>query len=86
MSFRVVMNTVLVFALVPALAAQPVPGRWQKLDRQTPGLQVIVEMRDGERINGAFRSSNQEMLTVLEVTGTERFLRKVDVRKVVTAE
>jgi hypothetical protein len=80
------MTTVLFLAMVPVAAAQPMPGRWQKLDRQVPGLQVIVEMKDGEKINGGFKASDPETVTVLEITGTERLLRKADVRKVVTAE
>jgi len=83
---RSMMGVIGFFVTAAMLQAQAVPGRWQKLDSQEQGVQIIVEMKDGESIRGAYKGSTPEALNVLEIGGKERMLRKADVRKVVSAE
>ncbi len=68
------------------LDAEVPPGRWAKMDLQPPGLEIAVMMRDGEKIAGLLKSCAAETLTLAEIDGTERVLRKADIRKVVTRD
>jgi hypothetical protein len=85
MNARVAGLVVFLFAPV-MICAQVPPGRWQKMDAQPPGVQIIVELKQGESISGAFKGSTAEALTVLEISGKERLLRKADVRKIASGE
>ncbi len=64
------------------LNAQVVPGRWEKLDSQPTGKQIIVTLKAGDRLECAFKESGADNLTVVTSTGSELKVAKSEVRKV----
>ncbi len=65
------------------LKAQVVPGRWEKVDALEQGTEIIITMKSGERVDGAFQQHDAEILFVAEVNGSERPIPERDVAKVV---
>jgi hypothetical protein len=64
----------------PSRAQVAVPGRWERVDRWPPGEPVIITLKSGERIAGAFRSSTPEDLVL--TTPLEERIPKAEVRQV----
>ena len=76
----------LVVLLITSLQAGVVPGRWEKLDSQPPGKQIIVTLKIGDRMECTFKSSGPDDLTVTDPSGTERKVPKSEVQTIVSAE
>ena len=70
---------------ISSLQAGVVPGRWEKLDSQGSGTQLIIILDSGDRMGCNFKSSSSGDLTVIDQTGIERILPKSGVRKIVSA-
>ena len=84
------MNTqsvvIILLVLTTSLQAQGVPGRWEKLDRQPTGKQIIVTLKAGDRMEGAFKESGTDDLTRMTSTGRELKVAKSEVRSVETED
>ena len=76
----------LLLLLSPSLQAGVIPGRWEKLDSQPPGKQMIVTLNSGDRMEYTFKSSGPDDLTVTDPGGTERRVPKSEVQKIVSRE
>ena len=76
----------LMMFLLPAalLRSQTIVGRWEKVDALTPGTEIAVKLKSGERIDCAFKSSGPEALILSEPGGTERSIPKAAVDTVVS--
>ncbi len=72
----------LAFLVTTSLQAQVIPGRWEKLNRQPTGKQIIVTLKAGDRLECAFKESGADDLTVVTSTGSELKVAKSEVRKV----
>ena len=68
------------------LNAQVVPGRWEKLDSQPTGKQIIVILKAGDRLECAFKESRADDLTVITSTGRELSIAKSEVREIESQE
>ena len=68
------------------LNAQVVPGRWEKLDSQPTGKQIIVILKAGDRLECAFKESGADDLTVITSTGRELSIAKSEVREIESQE
>ena len=68
------------------LNAAVVPGRWEKVDGLQEGTQIVVEMKSGDRLEGAFKGSSPQDLTVTDPAGSDRQVPKTAVAKIMTAE
>ncbi len=68
------------------LNASVVPGRWEKVDGLQEGTQIVVEMKSGDRLEGAFKGSSSQDLTVTNPAGSDRQVPKTAVAKIMTAE
>jgi len=68
------------------LNAQVVPGRWEKLDSQPTGKQIIVNLKAGDRLEGALKESGADDLTVITSTGRELNIAKSEVREIESQE
>lgn len=62
-----------------------VPGRWEKVQAEKPGTEMIIRLVSGEEIRGAFREVGSDSLLVT-VAGSPRTLPKSEVAKITTAE
>ena len=84
------MNTqsvvIILLVLTTCLQAQVIPGRWEKVDSQPVGKQVIVTLKAGDRLECALRKSGADDLTVVTSTGSELKIAKSEVRKVETED
>ena len=70
-----------------SLQAGVVPGRWEKLDSQPPGKEIIVTLKTGDRMECTFKSSGPDDLTVTDhQSGGERSIPKSEVRKIVSRD
>jgi hypothetical protein len=68
------------------LNAQVIPGRWEKVDSQPVGKQIIVTLKAGDRIEYALKESGADDLTVVDSTGRELKIAKSEVSKVETED
>ena len=68
------------------LAAQAVPGRWEKIDTLSPGKKIVVTLKAGDRMECVFKSSGPGELTLIDPDGIERRYPKSEVRKIVSRE
>ena len=68
------------------LNAAVVPGRWEKLDSQPAGKQIIVTLKAGDRLECALKESEADDLTVVTSTGSELKIAKSEVREVETED
>ncbi len=75
-----------VVLVTTSLHAGVIPGRWEKLDNQPPGKQIIVTLESGDRMECGLRSSGPEDLTVIDESGKELSVPKSEVQKIVSAE
>ena len=73
----------LVVLLTTSLQAGVIPGRWEKVETLGQGAEIIITMKSGDRLEGAFRHPDAEALFVVEVNGSERQIPKREVAKVV---
>ena len=68
------------------LAASVIPGRWEKVDALTSGFQIVVTLKSGDRLEGAFKSSGPDFLELVTPTGSDLRTAKRDVLKIVAKE
>ena len=76
----------ILFVLTTSLQAQVIPGRWEKLDSQPVGKQIIVTLKAGDRMECAFKESGADDLTVITSTGSELTIAKSEVREIESQE
>jgi hypothetical protein len=68
------------------LSASVIPGRWEKVDALTPGFEVVVTLKSGDRLEGSFQSSGPDFLELVSPTGSDLRTAKRDVLKIVAKE
>ena len=76
----------LLLLLTTFLQAGVIPGRWEKLDSQPPGKEIIVTLNSGDRMEYTFKSSGPDDLTVTDPSGTERKVPKSEVQTIDSVE
>ncbi len=81
-TLALVFNGLLVVATV---RAGVVPGRWEKVQAEKPGTEMIITLTAGDQIRGAYQEVTPEGLLVT-VDGSRRELPKSGITKVTTAE
>ncbi|RPI28637.1 MAG: hypothetical protein EHM61_04360 [Acidobacteria bacterium] len=62
-----------------------VPGRWEKVQAEKPGTEMIITLSSGEEFEAVFKELTADSF-VMTLGGSERALPKSGVRKVTTAE
>jgi hypothetical protein len=67
-------------SLLHAQVAAPRP--WEKVDALPPGTQIIITLKSGVRMEGAFQASSPQDLALTALTGGEQRVPKADVRGV----
>lgn len=74
--------------LVPSvfLKADVIPGRWEKADGQPSGKPIIVTLKTRDRIEGTFKNSGVDYLTVVTAAGGELRIAKPEVGQIVSGE
>ncbi len=71
--------------LMTTAHAGVVPGRWEKVQGEMPGTEVIITLTAGDEIRGSYREIGKDELFVT-VNGTQRALPKSGIAKIMTAE
>jgi hypothetical protein len=66
----------------PPVAQVSTPAPWQAVEAWPSGEQMVITLKTGERIEGAFKHSNAEDLVLTSRTGSERRILKADIRQV----
>ena len=85
MKGRIFLTLAVFAALIPASPqAGVVPGRWEKIDRLPSGQQIIVTLNSLDRIEGKFKNSGPDSLTLTDPSGVEKKVAKSEVRKIVS--
>jgi hypothetical protein len=82
----VFVTLLLINALLCAQEAQLPLGKWNKLEKESPGTGIIVTLRTGEVITCFLKGYTADSLTVLTTDTQERTLPKSAVQKIVTSE
>ena len=72
--------------ITSCVQAKVIPGRWEKVDALQPGKQIIVTLKAGDRIEGSFRSSGTDNVTVVILTGGEVKIAKPEVQQIMSRE
>jgi hypothetical protein len=66
------------------LQAQVVaPGSWEKVNALPPGNQIIITLKSGVRMEGAFQDSSRQDLALTAPTGGEQRVLKADIQGVI---
>ena len=82
---RKVIALVLGLLLVNYAWAGVVPGRWEKVQAERPGTEMIITMSSGDVIRGDYQEvGDQELLMTVE--GESRTVPKSGLAKITTAE
>ena len=66
------------------LYAEVVPGKWEKVDALTAGIEIEVKLKTGDRIDCAFKNSEPDNLSVMEPNGNVRMIPKSEVETIVS--
>jgi len=82
--WTVAVLTICIFAAAP-LQGQVLPGRWEKIEQLQPGTVIIITLKTGERVEGTFKSINQDAVCVSEGGAQEREIHKSLVQRIETA-
>jgi hypothetical protein len=61
-------------------------GRWEKVEGLNPGTAVVVKLKAGDRIEGAYRGIASEDVRLSDPTGAEIKLPKSAIQRIETAE
>ncbi len=86
-SFKSFASAIALVVLVsPFLHAGVIPGRWEKLDAQPSGKQIVVTLKTGDRMECAFKESGNDELTVVTSTGNEMTIAKSEVLRISSLE
>jgi len=66
------------------LQGQVLPGRWEKIERLQPGTPIITTLKTGERLEGAFKSLDQDTVGLTIDSTHERQIPKSLVQRIET--
>lgn len=72
--------------LFASVAQAQIPGRWEKLDSQPSGRKIDVKVKTGYSVEGAFKASNPDSITMTIVTGDELRIAKADIVEIRSSE
>ena len=75
--------TTLAMPATASLQAEVIPERWEKLDAQDRGTEILVALKNGERLKGSFLGSGCDELILVTGVGNEVKLAKSDVQEIV---
>jgi len=67
------------------LHADVIPGRWEKVEAQAPGIGLTVIMKSGDWFDCAYKELQMDTL-VVETSAGERRIPKVDIQRLETSE
>jgi len=73
-----------VLAAAPLHGQVPL-GRWEKVAILLPGTQIVVELKSGERMEGAYKSLGPDAIVIAEAGEQERTVAKSMVQSIRTA-
>ncbi len=62
-----------------------IPGRWEKVEAQAPGIGLTVIMKSGDWFDCAYKELQMDTL-VVETSAGERRIPKVDIQRLETSE
>ena len=65
-----------------SLQAEVIPELWEKLDARDRGTEILVALKNGERLEGSFIGSGADALILVTGVGNEVKLAKTDVSKI----
>ena len=77
---------ILVVLVSLSLHAGVIPGRWKKLAAQPAGKQIVVTLKTGDSMEGAFKVSETDELTVVASDGKEMAIAKSEVLRISSLE
>jgi len=81
---RIVASLIMLVLAAAQLRGQVLPGRWEKVERLQPGTAIIVLLKTGDRLEGAFKSVSQEAVDLTEGSAQERRIPRSLVRSIET--
>jgi hypothetical protein len=67
-----------------ARGSQAVPGDWERVEALRPGTPLVVRLKSGGRITGAFKTLHPMTLALINRDGSESSVRRSDVATIVT--
>ena len=65
-----------------SLLADVIPGRWEKLEAQPLGLEIVVVLQGGQRVEAEFRGLSPDHLAIEIGSGEERQLLTQEILRV----
>jgi hypothetical protein len=76
-------------AIICILAAAPLwgqtpPGRWEKVEMLQPGTDIVVRLKTGDRLNGAFKGISRDAIEIIDDSTHARSLPKPAIQEVET--
>ena len=65
-----------IFGLMSSMmAGVPIPGRWEKVERLRPGIRIEVQLKSGEKFQGAFLQLQPQFLNLRDERRVREFPR-----------
>jgi hypothetical protein len=80
----VAISLLLTTSLLQAQVAAP--GPWERVDALPPGHQIIITLKSGVRMEGAFQDSSPQDVALTALTGGVQRVSKADVQGVIGEE
>lgn len=82
-SLSILRTVTLVVSGNSSLQAAVIPELWEKLDALDRGTEILVALKNGERLEGSFIGSGADALILVTGVGNEVKLAKSDVQEIV---
>jgi hypothetical protein len=67
----------------PARSAGLIPGSWEKVESLRQGSRLVVTLKTGDRLDGAFKAVTLEALTLTDAIGKEFMVPRSEVGTIV---
>ncbi len=73
-----------ILLLTGALMAGSIPGRWEKLEVQSPGRGLSITLKSGEQLSGFFKILDATALSITNPAAGERRIPRGEIQRVET--
>lgn len=82
---RIIASFLLCVLAAAPLQGEVLPDRWEKVEQLQPGTSIIIRLKTGDRLEGAFKSVSPEAVAFTEGSAQDRMIPKSAVQKIETS-
>jgi hypothetical protein len=82
---RIVASFTICILAAASLQAQVPLGRWEKVEGLQPGTSIIIRLKTGDLLEGAFKSFSRDSVVLIDWSALEWMIPKSTVQKIETS-